>query len=253
MNSAQRAAAISCVNTAPIEARTASTEKGSAQSSIRISPPAPTASPVLQDRADIAGIAQRLRDDPERRRRPVDPRRARCRAGGRRRAASADCPCRSSCERMSALVSIASPPAASVAAMISAASGCCAPSAEKATISGSRPLSRASVRIRSPSARNSPSARRAFLSRSQRSRLTVGLEKAVTCARHHRHSSPKRSSTSAHELARAPARRRAPVDVDDDRVAHRGAEHHQAHDRGAADACCRPSRPRSWRRSRWRG
>ena len=83
-------------------------------------------------------------------------------------------------ERMSGVVSIASPPAASVAAMISAASGCFAPSGEKAMISGSRPLSRASARIRSPSARNSPSARRAFLSRSERSSLTVALEKAVT-------------------------------------------------------------------------
>ena len=46
MKTSQRAVAICCVNTAPIDARTASTEKGSAQSSIRISPPAPTASPV---------------------------------------------------------------------------------------------------------------------------------------------------------------------------------------------------------------
>ena len=36
------------VKTAPIEARTASTENGSALSSTRISPPAPTASPVLR-------------------------------------------------------------------------------------------------------------------------------------------------------------------------------------------------------------
>jgi hypothetical protein len=34
------------VKIAPIDARTASTEKGSALSSIRISPPAPVASPV---------------------------------------------------------------------------------------------------------------------------------------------------------------------------------------------------------------
>jgi hypothetical protein len=80
---------------------------------------------------------------------------------------------------MSALVSIASPPAASVAAIISEASGCFAPSAEKAIISGRRPLSRASAMIRRPSARNSPSARRAFLSRSERRRLTVSLEKEV--------------------------------------------------------------------------
>src|SRR5690242_19992168 len=75
---------------------------------------------------------------------------------------------------------MASPPAASVAAMISAARGCFAPWAEKAMISGSLPLSRASVRILRPSARNSPSARRVFLSRSERSSLTVELEKAVT-------------------------------------------------------------------------
>src|ERR1044072_175284 len=48
MKSSQRATAMACVNKAPIEVRTASTEKGSAQSSIRISPPAPTASPVLR-------------------------------------------------------------------------------------------------------------------------------------------------------------------------------------------------------------
>ena len=81
---------------------------------------------------------------------------------------------------MSGVVSIASPPAASVAAMISAASGCSAPAAEKAMISGRRPLSRASAMILRPSARNSPSSRRAFLSRSERSRLTVAFEKAVT-------------------------------------------------------------------------
>ena len=83
--SGQRATAMSCVNTAPIDARTASTEKGSAQSSIRISPPAPAASPVLRivpnclDRAAPA-------PDPERRHRRSILQRGR-RAADKRQAA----------------------------------------------------------------------------------------------------------------------------------------------------------------------
>ena len=46
MKSSHRVCTTCCVNTAPMLARTASTENGSAQSSSRISPPAPTASPV---------------------------------------------------------------------------------------------------------------------------------------------------------------------------------------------------------------
>src|SRR4051794_32421013 len=170
---------------------------------------------------------------------------------------------------MSALVSIASPPAASVAAMISAASGCFAPSTEKATTSGRRPLSRASVRILRPSARNRPSARRPFLSRSDRSRLTVALEKAVTWRGMASHlpfalslskgcfcswSEKGRASTGSartvsgrsslfaearldqldQSLERILGMRSG--DMDGDRVAHRRAKHHEAHDRGAAHA-----------------
>src|SRR4051794_28300331 len=78
---------------------------------------------------------------------------------------------------MSAEVSIASPPAASVSAIKAASSGC--EKSLKKRRSGNRPASRASVRILSPSARNSPSARRFFLSRSPRACLTRLFEKAV--------------------------------------------------------------------------
>ena len=51
------------------------------------------------------------------------------------------------------------------------------------SISGRRPLSRASVSSRKPSARNLPSRLRCFLSRKLRSNLTVGLEKPVIVRR----------------------------------------------------------------------
>src|SRR5438067_4134422 len=98
--------------------------------------------------------------------------------------------------------------------------------------------------ILSPSARNSPSTRRAFLSRSERRRLTVSLEKEVTCRGTHSAVIPDDARISSilakpvldqrqddgESLLGALAGR-----VDRDRVAHRGAQHHQAHDRGAAD------------------
>jgi hypothetical protein len=97
-----------------------------------------------------------------------------------------------------------------------------------------------------PLGQEQPPRRRAFLSRSARSRLTVGLEKAViwrgitfqrrrleACAGLDHQSSPKRSSTSAASASRLVGA--VAFGVDGDRVAHRRAEHHQAHDRGAAD------------------
>ena len=73
---------------------------------------------------------------------------------------------------------------------------------------------------------------RAFLSRSERSRFTVGLEKAVTSRGIY--SSPNRSSTSVASFSSASSAFIA-GDVDDDGIALGGAEHHQAHDRRAAD------------------
>ena len=64
--------------------------------------------------------------------------------------------------------------------MISAAKRVPRASAEKATISGSRPLSRASVEDPQALGEEQPFGPTAFLSRSERSSLTVELEKAVT-------------------------------------------------------------------------
>ena len=87
-----RRRATACVKIAPMDARTASTEKGSAQSSIRIRPPAPTASPVRRIVPILPGSRRPGR------RATAEPNgrslQATCPAAGRRRAASADCPCR---------------------------------------------------------------------------------------------------------------------------------------------------------------
>src|SRR5688500_4429439 len=117
--------------------------------------------------------------------------------------------------------------------MISAASGCAAPWGEKARISGRRPLSRASAMILNPSARNRPSSRRAFLSRSERIRLTVSLENAVTCLGT-ASIFPESLFDQLRQLRQGRFRADS-GDVDRDAVVHGRAEHHQAHDRGAAD------------------
>ena len=157
-------------------ARTASTEKGSVQSSIRIKPPAPTASPVRRIVPRLPGSRSRS---------------ATIQRSAELRFKSASGVSRSgytpmtacglsfpdSLARMSLLVRNTSPPAASVAAESFTTSGCAALSDANQSISGTTPASSASVRMRKPSARNRPSARRCFLSRSDLTRLTSGFEK----------------------------------------------------------------------------
>ena len=131
------------------------------------------------------------------------------------------------------MVSIASPPAASVAAMISAASGCFAPSAREGDDLGQ---AAAVARLgQDPQALGEEQAFRAprLLVAQRAQQLDGGVGKGGDLAGHH--SSPKRSSTSATSFAERFLGIVA-LDMDDDRVAHRRAEHHQAHDRGAADA-----------------
>src|SRR5215213_5552988 len=118
--------------------------------------------------------------------------------------------------------------------------------------------------MRSPSATNIPCRRRPFLSRSARTSLTRGLEKAVICLiPRHPGGSRDPATTSLGGSPRGPGFRRddgwavpsilpetvldernervqrflraVSLGVDDNRVAHRRAEHHQPHDRSAAD------------------
>src|SRR3954469_24999883 len=133
--------------------------------------------------------------------------------------------------RMSASVSIASPPAASVSAIKAASRGWEA--RLKNRRSGRIPASRASVRILSPSARNSPSARRFFLSRSPRACLTRGLEKAVIWRGTSLLFVEQRLDQSAEPVDRLLGAEAGGADRD--RVALGRAKHHQAHDRSAAD------------------
>src|SRR6185437_15088040 len=128
-------------------------------------------------------------------------------------------------DRMSAPVSIASPPAASVSAISVCSKGWAA--WLKNRRSGNIPASRASARILSPSARNSPSARRFLRSRSPRACLTRGLEKAVIS---------RGISASLPLVEQGFDQPAKPLDrllgaepggADNDRVALRRAEHHQ--------------------------
>ncbi|VWX52310.1 hypothetical protein NOVOSPHI9U_40756 [Novosphingobium sp. 9U] len=170
------------VKMAPMLARTASTENGSAQSSIRMRPPAPTASPVRSmvprlpgSRSACAtsqiGAAARFS-------------RARLVSNSANTPATA---CGFSLPvtlaRISSSISMMSPPAAFTDASSSLSSGCDGRPLAMTRISGSRPHSRASVRRRRPSARNLPSRRRCFFSRKERRNLTVGLEKPVIVRR----------------------------------------------------------------------
>ena len=79
-------------------------------------------------------------------------------------------------DRISGDVTNTSPPASSVAVMSCWTSGWRPLSGANQSICGARPVSRASVRMRRPSAKNRPSRRRAFLSRKALTRLTSGLE-----------------------------------------------------------------------------
>src|SRR4051812_38235202 len=131
---------------------------------------------------------------------------------------------------MSALVSTTSPPAASIAS-ISALSKACLVPLPKKRILGRRPVSRASVRMRSPSAKNSPVSRRCFLSRRARTSLTSGFEKAVI-ARGKVSLLPELFLDQPDEGGERFLGAFA-LGADGDRLADRGAEHHQPHDRSA--------------------
>ena len=183
------------VKIAPMLARTASTEKGSTHSPIRINPPAPIASPVRRIVPRLPGSRSRSATSQM----PDVARSSRVRSVG----SSSNTP-RTVCGlslpdsfvRMSPVVSIASPPDASTARISAASSGCAVPDA-KNNRRGSRPVSRASVRMRNPSARNRPASRRCRLSRRSRTSRISGLEKAVivrgmSCGR--RRISPRRTS-----------------------------------------------------------
>src|SRR6478609_479337 len=233
MNSLHGACAIAWVNTAPMLARTASALNGSAQSSTRISPPAPTASPVRSIVPRLPGSRRAC---------------ATSQIGAAERSSaasevsnSANTPA-TACglslplifERISALVSTTSPPARSTSASSASSSGCGSRSLAMTSISGKCPLSRASVSSRSPSARNLPSRRRCFLSRSERRNLTVGLEKPVIWRRIGLVFA-EAALDHLDELGQ-PLLGGLALHGELDRVPLGGAEHHQAEDRSARGA-----------------
>ena len=182
MNSSQRACTTRCVKMAPMLARTASTLNGSTQSSSRMSPPAPTASPVRSMVPRLPGsrmacatsqMGAALRSTPA--------------SDVSNSAKTPHTACGLSLPvtlaRISPGISRISPPAAATAASSSPSSGCASRPCAITSISGRRPVSRASVSRRRPSARKRFSRRRCFLSRSERRNLTVGLEKPVMVRR----------------------------------------------------------------------
>src|SRR3546814_5942249 len=141
-------------------------------------------------------------------------------------------------DRIAGVVSITSPPLASVASTSVRVSGCAAaPSSARNSQRGSTLASRASVAIRRPSARNSSSARRWRFSRSSRIRLTSGFERLSMRLRR-----PDMASILAEAVLDQPDQLEecgvgaVAARVDGDAVAFRGAEHHQPHDRRAGDA-----------------
>ena len=160
-------------------ARTASALNGSAQSSTRISPPAPTASQVRSIVPRLPGSRSACATSHSG---AVERSSASSGVGHSRKAPATVCGLSLPVilARIAASVSTTRPPLSATARSSVASSGGRSRPVATTSSSGNRPASRASVSRRSPSARNSPLARRPLRLRSERSSLIVGLENDVT-------------------------------------------------------------------------